>query len=42
MTCLDGYITEALGAIQNNKSYATWQQGLLIILDMWKATRRFV
>lgn len=27
------YKTEALGAIQNNKSYATWQQGLLIILE---------
>ncbi|MBR2568701.1 MAG: TetR/AcrR family transcriptional regulator C-terminal domain-containing protein [Paenibacillus sp.] len=27
------YKTEALGAIQNNKSYATWQQGLSIILE---------
>ncbi|MFC7677353.1 TetR/AcrR family transcriptional regulator C-terminal domain-containing protein [Paenibacillus sp. GCM10028914] len=27
------YKTEALGAIQNNKSYDTWHQGLLIILE---------
>lgn len=27
------YKTEALAAIKNDKSYATWQQGLLIILE---------
>ncbi|EPY08717.1 transcriptional regulator [Paenibacillus alvei TS-15] len=33
------YKTEALGAIQHNKSYATWQQGLFIILEFVESNK---
>ncbi|OBY77877.1 dihydroxyacetone kinase transcriptional activator DhaS [Paenibacillus sp. KS1] len=33
------YKTEALGAIQNNKSYANWQQGLFIILEFVESNK---
>lgn len=33
------YRTEALEAIKNSKSYSTWQQGLMIILDYVQENR---
>lgn len=33
------YRTEALGSIRNNRSYGTWQQGLLMILEYVQSNR---